>query len=591
MMLSSVGTSVAAPTWNTPEPVPTAMRAFLAPDGTGLVVGKGGSSVEFATRAKGGTTGAFTALPYFSSSVFDADGKVRVVFDGASNALIGNVNGSAIAYRPAGAASAIGATTSMGANNKLGSMSMISSGDAFIAMGGSPGTIKVGFRPAGAASIVDSTNAQDFGKGNVIGTVLDPDGSGIVVFTDAAGALFQAVRPAGSAVFTSPTEISAPGLHPSEYQVVMSSDPSGNAVLTWSGSSSLTTAKNDRAVASFRGPGQAFPVPSIVGASAPGMYGGVQTVIGATNAQGDAMVAWTQGTSTDICASHQGNVADYGAYASTYHAGTWSPAVALGPAAFPEVSAIREVRGAGSHFVAVIDRDHQGADRCEAAGVIDDQSDVLVRAAVSTASGVAFTEDHLLATTYTNAEGRYTHPSFLDLALNASGGVLAVYRDMNGTFVASVDGGESLPPTTGKPQIKPINPARLIKPRAINISKPSMAIACPRAVDDECAFKVRVYHVFKAKPKKRGSQARKLVTKRVLLGSFNAKLKPGKKRVVKFKMTKAGKAAIKANKTRKVQLVMTTKANGNTVTRKANVKLKAKPKPKKHKPKPKPSKK
>ena len=188
----------------------------LGGDGTAFIGGRLGTNPTFGTprfalRSLGGPTGLPQDVPGpLNGGTFETVPTIAYAANG--DALL--TNGRQVAFRPAGAGSAIGPAQDISATSGLVAevMSVAPSGEAIVAGGGNPSSIpnKLGFRPAGASAQVSLANLQDLGPGRMIGAVLDPDGAAIVVWTQ-DNTLYQAVRAAGQPSFASPTTVPNPG--------------------------------------------------------------------------------------------------------------------------------------------------------------------------------------------------------------------------------------------------------------------------------------------------------------------------------------------------------------------------------------------
>ncbi|HEY7934696.1 MAG TPA: hypothetical protein VID48_12815, partial [Solirubrobacteraceae bacterium] len=128
-------------------------------------------------------------------------------------------------------------------------VSVAPNGDALIGVnelrpGGSP--VQLAFRPAGKSAQVDTANTVDLTEyGTLIGLQLQADGGAIAVYSDEMShKLMQVVRRSGQTEFDAPTEVASPPGTEGKSELTFSGDPSGWAMLGWSGKSSSGSTVN-----------------------------------------------------------------------------------------------------------------------------------------------------------------------------------------------------------------------------------------------------------------------------------------------------------------------------------------------------------
>ena len=296
VVLAMPGAAAAAPAWVDESLDSAASSMEIASDGTSLFFGFPApvtSYPRFAVRPAGGPLGAPQDFPAGIST------PTAIGFAPNGDAIIART--PRVAFRPAGAASAIGTPQVVSGLGPLTMIAVTTTGDALVGSDdffATSGHARVAFRPAGPAGQVDVANMQTFTDGTdhvrLIGLALDPDGGAIAVLEASAG-LLQSVRPPGEASFHTPTPIgTAPGVQPGSYRVRFAAAPDGHAVLAWIASSlGGGSLANDQLVATQRAPGGAFAAPQVIASeSLPNSDFG--DITPAMAAGGDGMLFWGQ---------------------------------------------------------------------------------------------------------------------------------------------------------------------------------------------------------------------------------------------------------------------------------------------------------
>lgn len=409
----------AAPQWSTRIALPDAANSVaLGPDGVGLLFGfNAAGKKRVIVRPLGGPLGSPQLLPDGLNDGFGSAPFAAWFPDGS--ALIAQSSSGRVAFRPAGAAAAIGDPKFVSGFGVAG-IAPLASGDALLA---STTTVKVAPRPAGAASEVDPDSVETIASGTLIGVVQDPGGGAVVVFTS-GNVLSQAVRAPGESTFGDPTEISAPGLGPLEFRVRMASSSNGYAVLGWLGNSPSSTSFGDTIVAAFRAPGGAFGTPISV-ATTP--VEDATTVLPAVTTSGDGLVAWTSLNALSQCDPPRDH--DFGAYYAYGRGGGWSGAIPLGGIAYPNGSGVDAVASEGDHIaIAYFTETHTGA-RCAGGAVT---RELLVTTATSGPQALAIEGSTPIAESHVISAGTQ-QPAFGQLAVNAEGGVFATFAEGDGS--------------------------------------------------------------------------------------------------------------------------------------------------------------
>jgi hypothetical protein len=564
-------TAGAALQWQSPEALSSgAPNVNLGPDGAGLLFGfPTNTAYRLGVRPLGGPVGSPQDLP----TLLGVDpGQVVGWFpDGSS--LILEPSENAIAFRSAGAGGTVGTPQSLGTGNSPSAVATAASGQSLIGIAGSNSgyyPVGVAYRPAGASAQVDIAHAQYFGTlggqsvaQTLIGLALDPQGGAVVVFRNGT-TLVQTVRAPGSASFSNPVAIPAPGA----YRIAMAADPSGNAVLAWMGGPPGGTGYGTQVTAAFRAPGGAFGAPHLI-ATEPS--GEPTSVLPAVTKSGDGLVAWTggfQGTScTNMGQPSPGNDGSYGAFMSVGRNGAFGAPTALGAATWPSNSAVDGVASAGN-TVAVAFHTETDGDGSKCAPPVTDSTASFVRTGSSGATGIDFAGNKATVSELPTGHNQYYSAGFIAMAANPLGCVLYEYHQYSSTGDAlyllpredrssknGCGGGGG-----GGGGFKPIVPRNLIGLVPLDPINPAYVSTCPPGVQDECRFRVGVYAAFGAipHPAPDASQASKRkIKKAALLGTGSTVILPGKKGKIKIKFTAAGRRALRAGRKLTVRVIVT----------------------------------
>jgi hypothetical protein len=319
--------------WGAAEPVDknNVRQVLMAPGGQGLAVGfpaEPPKRLRFALRPLAGPLGGPLEFP---SGVGQHNYPVWG-FDAAGDAVILDEEAKKVYWR-----SADGETSAppvleghlLGRLPRL--VSVAPGGAALIGFNEARTPVQLAFRSAGLGGTVDTENTVDLtAKGTLVGLQLQSDGGAVAVYWDEKtepAALMQVIRLAGKTEFETPTEIQAPG-DPAKHELSFASDPSGWAMLSWSGSSTKEGPVN-RALATVRAPGGTFPEASVLATGT-----SVSNVTPAVTSAGDGLAAWSD-AGYGACIYKEGVI-----NGATEHLGTWSGAKALGPNAWPDISVV-----------------------------------------------------------------------------------------------------------------------------------------------------------------------------------------------------------------------------------------------------------
>ncbi len=322
---------VAAAGWGPAEPVDhnNVRQVLLAPGGTGFVVGFPAETpkrLRFALRPLAGPLGGPLEFPSgVGQHNFPAWG-----FDAAGDAVVLDEEAKLVYWRSADGETSLPQTPEGHLLGRLPRLvSVAPGGAALIGFNEARTPVQLAFRSAGLGGTVDTENTVDLtAKGTLVGLQLQSDGGAVAVYWDEKtepAVLMQVIRLAGKAEFETPTEIKAPG-DPAKHELSFASDPSGWAMVSWSGSSTKGGAFN-QALASVRGPDGTFPVATVLATGT-----SVSNVSPAVTSAGDGLAAWSD-TGFGACIFKEGVI-----NGATEHLGTWSGAKGLGPGAWPDIS-------------------------------------------------------------------------------------------------------------------------------------------------------------------------------------------------------------------------------------------------------------
>jgi hypothetical protein len=318
--------------WGAPELVAANInQVLLPPGGPGWVVGFPAASpsrVRFAFRPLEGPLGAPNEFP----SPIGQHALPTIGFDASGDAVILDEEVQRVAWRSADGETSVPQKLEghlLARWPRL--VSVAPGGAALIGVnelrpGGSP--VQLAFRPAGIGATVDTANTVDLAEhGTLIGLQLQADGGAIAVYTDeGAGKLMQVVRRSGQTAFDAPTQIVAlPGTH-NVSEITFSGNSSGWAMLASSGRSTEGGAI-DQVLGAVRAPDGSFPSATVVATGA-----GVSNVTPAVTASGDGLVTWkANGLGSPSCPA-------FAIRGTAQHLGAWSPAMTVGPGAWPDAS-------------------------------------------------------------------------------------------------------------------------------------------------------------------------------------------------------------------------------------------------------------
>jgi hypothetical protein len=564
--LVAPASSEAALQWQAPETVSQLAPKTgvnLAPDGLGLLVGFPTTAYRYVLRPVGGPEGTPQSFPP-NMGVSGAAPIVGWFPDGSS--LVADPAANRVAFRPSGAAAAIGTPQDLGSGGPS-AIATVASGDAMIGLAaGTNGPVKVAFRPAGANSLVDMANAQLVGTGQLIGVALDPAGGVVVVYVDTGtpSLLKQAVRQPGHTQFDNPVTIAS-----NPYRANMATDPSGYASLSWVGGPPGTVGYGTQIFASERSPGGSFGTPVIVGSNP---SGDPQSALSGITSNGDALVAWSAGL---------GNC-DAGGFINTSHNGGWGAATAVGGTAFPNISSIDGVASAGNTVAVAFFTQADGDPSCSNMNIHYSRTS-FVRTGTSTPGGIVFDPDKQTVTEVPVGDGRYYSAGFQGMAVNPAGGVLYQYdrysasgdafsllarEDRSGAGGGTTGGGGTPGGGAGGPgpsgstpgagHILPIVPRNLVIVTVIDPNYPTFVATCPVDPDfaRECAFRLGAYAAFGAIPSRAKSRTA------TLLGSAKLVLHPGQRGRLVIHFTAAGKRALRPGRRLKVRIKVDVTARG-----------------------------
>lgn len=563
----------AAPSWQPREEAADVAtgsihRVFLGADKVAKVFGdpeqRFPTQDRLGLRPVGGPLGAFAPVAGpFTATVIGSH-------DAAGNMLI--ADGTRIAFRPAGTSSAVGAVQELGGGNEVNAIAMTTTGEALVQIGHNP--LRVAFRPAGPNAQVDVANAQTLpGTGAsdvVVGMALDPTGAAVVVYRS-GNSVLQTTRPAGSTSFASPVAIS-PGGTEAKYRVHMDSTMQGWAILTWAGQPP-SGPDPDRAVASVRAPGGAFPTPAGIGSDDL-----IFDVIAAVDGSGHAVAMWND--------------------KAAIYDGAWGSGASLGPGGGAGTGTARYLMdGEGSTIAVPTGERFENADPGDA----DDTSRLVVHRATVTPDGFKFVEHQEIQASVAGPSGQ-VHPAWVDLSVEPGGRILTAFTLFPKIYLRAFEdpadapapggggdpdpgpgsGGDgSTPPSTdGDPRptpplggdpppfILPIVPVNLVIAGPLDPVRPRVTVKCPPEAGSECLVTINLRLGFGANPKAAAKR------KGVRIGTGRGTVAPAKSKKIRLKLNRAGRKVVKRGRSVKVKVETTIRvgAQKGSVTKSTRLK-------------------
>jgi hypothetical protein len=572
------GTALAG--WGPAEPVGTNInQVLLAPGGPGFVIGfpaEPPKRVRFALRPLAGPLESPLDFPTgIGQHTLPVWG-----FDAAGDAVILDEEVQKVGYRAANGE--LGPTQTLEGHLLARWPRLVSvapTGEALIGVnelrpGGSP--VQLAFRPAGKSAQVDTTNTVDLTEhGTLFGVLLQADGGAIAVYwNEETKKLMQVVRPSGSAKFNTPTVLDASA---GNNAVSFSGDPSGWAMLAWDTAG--------QAFGSVRAPDGSFPAGTLVG-NGPNDTNATPAV----TASGDGLVSWWQtGIGNPSCPA----TAIRGAI---QHHGTWSAEGALGPAAWPDVTALAygaAAFSAGNDVSVPMVQIHRDGSPCPTSA---QTRALIVHHYRSGASGLTDQGTSVLSPLGAN------QPGVNGWAMEPGGKILAWWGDGTSRFLSTFDGvtpggetpggetpgGETpletpaikTPVTTGggsvptTPAIKPLLLQQFaivptIDPRALEFE-----MHCPPPTQEQngdqgesCAGRAYGMYLFTGKQiKAYGARSRPVKSRLDVIATGAISIKAGHSGRVKLHLNRLGKALLKGGAKLKITLKLTVKQGGRSVT-------------------------
>jgi hypothetical protein len=558
--------------WGTAEPVnkENVRQVLIAPGGQGFAVGfpaEAPKRLRFALRPLAGPLGGPLEFP---SPVGQKNYPVWG-FDAAGDAVVLDEEAKKVYWRSADGETSLLQTPEGHLLGRLPRLvSVAPSGAALIGFNETRTPVQLAFRTPGLAGTVDTEKTVDLTtKGTLVGLQLQSDGGAVAVYWDEKtepAVLMQVIRLAGKSEFETPTEIKAPG-DPAKHELSFASDPSGWAMLSWSGSS-IKEGTPNRALATVRAPGGTFPEASVLATGT-----SVSNVTPAVTSAGDGLAAWSD-TGFGACIYKEGVI-----NGATEHLGTWSGAKALGPGAWPDISTVAYGAAAfssGTDVAVPMIRIHRDGTPCPT-GAAWTRS-LIVHHYRSGASGLideGTSELTPLASSYPSVLGWAMEPAGRILAwygvgeerfLRVFDGVLPVAGAPPGTepLAAPAPGGKTTPTPapTVYPPIKPLVLQQFAIVPTLTHAQLEFEMHCPPPTQEQngdqgesCAGRAWGMYMFTGKQIKAYGAASAAVKRRldvIAIGTIS--IKAGHRGRVKLRPNRLGKALLKSGAKLKITL-------------------------------------
>lgn len=560
--------------WGTPEPVDrnNLRQVLMAPGGQGFAVGFPAaepSRLRFALRPLAGPLEA----PFEFPTGIGQHNLPVWGFDAAGDAVILDEEAKKVYWRSADGEPSEPKTPEghlLGRVPRL--LSVAPGGEALIGFNEPRGPVQLAFRTPGLAGEVDTENTVDLTtKGTLVGLQLQSDGGAVAVYWDETkepGTLMQVVRRAGETTFDAPTAVAYPG-DPAVHELSFSSDPSGWAMLSWSGSS-IKEGTPDRALATVRAPNGTFPTATVIGTGT-----SISNVTPAVTSAGDGLAAWSD-KGFGGCVYKEGVIDG-----ASEHLGTWSEAKAVGPGAWPDISTPAygaTAFSSGTDVAVPMIRIHREGTPCPtgvaqtrslivhhyrsgAAGLIDEGTSELTPLAESSPSvdGWAMEPAGRILAWYGVGEERF---------LRVFDGVLPVAGAPPGTeplpapAPAPAPGGTGTPTPTVYPPIKPLVLQQFAIVPTLTHAQLEFEMHCPPPTQEQngdqgesCGGRAYVYYLFTGKQIKAYGATSAAVKRRLeVIATGTISIKAGRGGRVKLRPNRLGKALLKSGAKLKITL-------------------------------------
>lgn len=574
-----------------------ARTAMLDSSGNLLVDMYTSGKGRWAVRPPGGPLGAPQGFPQ-PSIIGDWPSPATMSLDGTGNAIA--YSGAFWAYRPAGAASVWGPVTQATGNDRLVDVAMAPTGEALGAFKNGS-TIKLAFRPAGAGAAFDLDNATIINPSpgdtstTPVALTMDADGGADLLYrSEHTGSriYLETRRPAGGA-FQTPVQYDWPQAASFRF----SRAPDGTAAISgWTG---YTTA-----FAAVRPPGGTFAARQTIENAPPdGELGLYQPVIALNG--GRAVTAVTHSHTYNQCAGGAGSTSGWTLHGYDPQLG-WTT-VSSGADTWPQLSSVVGMAGAGTTVAFVTSEASGTGDRC--AGTFA-RSLTLHTGTLASA---------LQTFTLGSSEGDANRvPNLTFVAAGPQGAAaagftflggatpdplerVAVYEDAaapggggggetpggdggggetpagNGTTSPDVAGPVTPPPGVGTVPIlltkRPTAPPKvtLTGPIGIRENVAPLPFSCPPEEPGTCLLAITLLGV---RPHASASTAAKTKAKTIVLGKATSSVRPGKRKIINIKLSRAGRAFVRPHRTAAATLKVVVTVAGTKTTITKHVKLK-----------------
>jgi hypothetical protein len=547
---------------------------------------------RWAVRPPGGPLGAPQGFPQ-PSIIGDWPSPATMSLDGVGNAIA--YAGAFWTYRPAGAASVWGPVTQATGNDRLVDVAMAPTGEALGAFkNGSD--IKLAFRPAGAGAAFDLDNATIIhpSSGDTsttpVALTMDADGGADLLYrSEHTGSriYLETRRPAGGA-FQPPVQYD----WPQAASLRFSRAADGTAAISgWTG---YTTA-----FAAVRPPGGTFAArQTIETAPGDGELGLYQPVLALNG--GRAVTAVTHSHTYNQCAGGAGSTSGWTLHGYDPQVG-WTT-VSSGADTWPQLSSVVGMAGSGTTVAFVTSELSGVGDRCASSfarsltlhtGTL---AGGLQTFTLGTSEGDANRVPNLTFVAAGPQGATAAGFTFLGGATQDLLERVAVYEDAaapaggggggGGTPAGdgtTAPGGGTNPGVTGTltpppgaatvptlPTTRPTAPPKvtLTGPIGIRENVAPLPFSCPPEEPGTCLLAITLFGV---RPHASASAAAKART--IVLGKATASVKPGKRKIINIKLSRAGRAFIKPHRTAAATLTVVVTIAGTKTTITKHVKL------------------
>lgn len=570
----------AAPSWQTPEPISTLIGS-IALDGTGTAaVGTGDYPWTYTFRPLGGPLGSSTD---FGAGLNNGPYGPSIVSNAAGDMFAFNSYYPWVGYRAPGGSSFAIAQTKDSSNHSYTPIDIAvnPSGAAVGLFAGGGATTYVGFRPAGAATSFDLTNKIDCCPEATAGAGTEPkqinydtDGGVSVVYASPPGSfqLFQNYAPPGGS-FGTPTQI--PVGDSSDVCCVFAHGSDGTAGVGWV-RVSTGTSSGDGIMVATRAPGGTFGAPQVV-ASASGDDGDyVNDLELAAGTDGGVAAGWLRRyADTTNCESTSGGNYGY-EVADKAPGGSNFGTLATGAHTWPSRSHIDALAMSGHQVLTITDTDNATTgDMCvnNSANEIRDLTATITPIGPGAGPG----SSAVVATTLSDSGGNYYWPQLGSVGFGPGGQILLNYGQYDGTsqhrYLRAYEdssggpGGGGAGPGPGggggggagggggggaQPTITP--PGSLVLSGPIRLTTPKYVPLSFRCGDVICQVVAQAlgHSSGGAKSSKKSKKRPKLV----VLAKFKGKVPADKRKTLRLKVTKAGKAALKGHSKLKITITI-----------------------------------